>query len=154
LKGDKTRGLLWVTLEGPEKAEKAALAAAKAADVGTLVIIAPRGCGSTAFTRKSPPNTIERSLFLLGEALDRGRLRDVNEERGQAGRDNPGVKKWAIGGEGQAGIIAAYASSASDEVYLVRPTATHKDGPHFPGILRVTDIPEVLGLLAPRKLTI
>jgi dienelactone hydrolase len=154
LKGDKTRGLLWVTLEDPAKAEKAALAAAKEADVGTLVIVAPRGCGGTAFTRKSPPNTIERSLFLLGETLDRGRLRDVNEERGQAGRANPGVKRWVIGGEGQAGVIAAYASSASDEVYLVRPTTTHRDGPHFPGILRVTDIPEVLGLLAPRKLTI
>lgn len=154
LKGDKTRGLLWVTLEDTAKAEKAALEAAKEADVGTLVIVAPRGCGGTAFTRKSPPNTIERSLFLLGETLDRGRLRDVNEGRGQAGRDNPGVKQWVIGGEGQAGVIAAYASSASDEVYLVRPTTTHKDGPHFPGILRVTDIPEVLGLLAPRKLTI
>jgi hypothetical protein len=27
-------------------------------------------------------------------------------------------------------------------------------GPHFPGILRAVDIPEVLGLLAPRPLTI
>jgi hypothetical protein len=39
-------------------------------------------------------------------------------------------------------------------VVLVLPPTSHMQGPHFPGILRTVDIPEALGLLAPRPLTI
>ena len=36
-----------------------------------------------------------------------------------------------------------------DEVAILDPSATHRDGPHFLNVLRVLDIPEALGLLAP-----
>ncbi len=156
-KGDEARGLVWVTLEDTAKSEKVARAAAGAADAGTLVLVAPRGAGTTAFTKKSPPNTVERSLFLLGETLDQGRVKDIREVLARAAKAHPGVKAWALAGEGQAAILAAYAATADDlasEVIAYRPTSTHRDGPHFPGILRVIDIPEALGLFAPRKLTI
>jgi cephalosporin-C deacetylase-like acetyl esterase len=154
--GDRSRGLLWVTLEDTKAAEKEALAAAKAADAGIVALVAPRGSGGTAFTRKSPPNTVERSLFLLGETLGRGQLRDVFQALLGVTKKHSGVK-WAVGGAGQAGVLAAYAAvftPRAAEVILDSPTATHLDGPHLPGILRHTDIPEVLGLLAPRPLTI
>jgi len=60
-------------------------------------------------------------------------------------------------GKGQAGILAAYAAlfePAISEVVLVEPTESHMDGPHFLNVLRILDIPDALGLLAPRKLTI
>lgn len=34
------------------------------------------------------------------------------------------------------------------------PPKSPKEGPYFLGVLRVLDIPDALGLLAPRKLTI
>ena len=60
-------------------------------------------------------------------------------------------------GRKQAGILAAYAAlfePSIKEVVVIDPPKSHKDGPHFLGILRVLDIPEALGLLAPTPLTI
>src|SRR5205814_2510404 len=37
----------------------------------------PRGGGPHMWTRKNPPNTVERSLPLLGQTVDYGRVRDV-----------------------------------------------------------------------------
>ena len=60
-------------------------------------------------------------------------------------------------GKGEYGIFLAYATlldKHATAVTLVDPPTSHKQGPHFPGILRILDIPEALGLLAPRPLTI
>ena len=62
-------------------------------------------------------------------------------------------------GSGEAGIIAAYAAlfvpGSIAEVVLLDPPTSHRDGPHFLNVLRVLDVPEALGLLAPDvKLTL
>jgi hypothetical protein len=61
-------------------------------------------------------------------------------------------------GRGQAGIIAAYAALFEPrikEVVIIDPPTSHKEGPIFLNVLRVLDIPEALGLLAPDvKLTL
>ena len=60
-------------------------------------------------------------------------------------------------GRGTSGIIAAYAAlfePSIKEIVVIDPPWSHKDGPHFLGVLRVLDIPDALGMLAPRKLTI
>jgi len=61
-------------------------------------------------------------------------------------------------GRGQAGILAAYAAlfePSIKEVVIIDPPTSHKDGPIFLNVLRVLDIPEALGMLAPEvKLTI
>jgi hypothetical protein len=60
-------------------------------------------------------------------------------------------------GNGDAGVLAAYAAlfePSIKEVIVINPPKSHKDGPHFLGVLRVLDIPEALGLLAPTPLTI
>ena len=60
-------------------------------------------------------------------------------------------------GKGQAGILAAYAAlfePSIKEVVVIDPPKSHKEGPHFLGVLRLLDIPEALGLLAPTPLTI
>jgi hypothetical protein len=60
-------------------------------------------------------------------------------------------------GRGQAGILAAHAAlfePSITEVVIVDPPASHRDGPIFLNVMRVIDIPEALGLLAPRPLTL
>ena len=98
------------------------------------------------------PYYIHRSLPLLGQTVDSFHLsgisRSIRESRGQPPK---------LIGRGQAGIIAAYAAilhTNVSEVILVDPPMSHREGPIFLNILRVLDIPEALGLLAPRPLTI
>ena len=67
------------------------------------------------------------------------------------------IEGLRVVGHHQAGILAAYAAlfePSIKEVIVINPPKSHKDGPHFLGVLRVLDIPEALGLLAPTPLTI
>jgi cyanophycinase len=119
-------------------------------------LLSTRGTGKGKWTQSSPPNYVERSHALLGRTVDQGRVWDaITVVRWlQATRGRP---SWAIAGRGQAGIIAAYAAlfePSITDVTIVDPPASHRDGPHFLGVLRVLDIPEALGLLAPRQLTL
>jgi hypothetical protein len=69
-----------------------------------------------------------------------------------------------VAGLGQAGIIAAYAAlyePAITEVFAVSPPPSHQPrssgdayGPALLNVLRVFDIPEALGCLAPRRLVL
>ena len=50
---------------------------------------------------------------------------------------------------------AALFEPAINEVVIIDPPKSHMEGPHLLGVLRVLDIPEALGLLAPNvKLTL
>jgi dienelactone hydrolase len=116
----------------------------------------PRGGPHLPWTTKNPPNTVERSLALVGQTVDSGRVRDVisvlmhrKEER----------IKYRIVGRGRAGVIGLYAalmpSDSVREVVILDPPTTHRDGPHFLNVDRVLDLPTALGLLAPDvKLTL
>jgi cephalosporin-C deacetylase-like acetyl esterase len=119
-------------------------------------ILCPRGGGPLRWTHKSPPNYVERAHALLGRTVDQGRVWDVAAVmRLLAGKDSG--KHWVVIGRGQAGVLAAYAAlfePSIQEVVCVDPPASHRDGPHFLGVLRVLDVPEALGLLAPRRLTL
>ncbi len=118
-------------------------------------LFVPRGTGPMSWTRKDPPNYVERAHALLGQTVDQGRVRDVVAavrwlER-QEGR------RWSVAGRGPAGVLAGYAAlfePAITGVVAVDPPASHLQGPHFLGVLRVLDVPEALGLLAPKPLTL
>jgi dienelactone hydrolase len=117
----------------------------------------PRGGGSRRWTRKNPPNTVERSLALLGQTVDSGRVRDIlaTHTTRPPGRE---PFPFRLVGSGQAGVIAAYAALLApgvDEVVILDPPTSHREGPHFLNVMRVLDIPDALGLLAPDvKLTL
>jgi pimeloyl-ACP methyl ester carboxylesterase len=113
------------------------------------------------WTRKSPPNYVERSHVLLGRTVDEGRVHDVIATMkywdGIIARQNKAEEPWTLLGRKNNGIIAAYAALMTPgvkEVILIDPPTSHKDGPYFLNVLRVLDIPEALGLLAPTPLTI
>lgn len=128
----------------------------------------PRGSGESRWATKNPPNTVERSLSLVGQTVDSGRLRDMAalllggrpkiSEKGKKGNDEPQFKLRVVG-RGRAGILAAYAAQFApgvvDEVVILDPPTSHRDGPYFLNIDRVLDLPTALGLLAPDvKLTL
>ena len=70
-----------------------------------------------------------------------------------------GDYKIEVAGNGSGGMIGAYAAVLEDSisgVILVTPPKTHMDAaaPQFLNVLRVCDVPNALGLIAPRLLTI
>ncbi len=110
------------------------------------LLLKPRG----GWTRRNPPNTVERSMALLGATVDGGRVWDAVNIVRRTGR-------WRAAGRGEAGVLAAYAALYAPEieaVAAVEPPASHRAGPSFLNVLRVLDIPEALGCLAPRALEI
>ncbi len=120
--------------------------------------ILPRGVGleRLKWTTKNPPNTVERSLVLLGQTADSGRVRDVASFLAMYAEKDAKVR---LVGRGPAGVIAAYAALFApervEEVMIADPPTSHRDGPHFLNVMRVLDIPDALGLLAPDiKLTL
>jgi cephalosporin-C deacetylase-like acetyl esterase len=133
------------------------------ANKGKFFGVCPRGgyAFDSMWTSKSPPNYVERSHALLGETVDQGRVWDIiatvrclnkHFKRKRA----PDIR-WKVVGMGQGGILAAYAALLEPtikEVVIFDPPTSHKQGPIFFNILRVLDIPEALGLLAPRPLTL
>jgi hypothetical protein len=124
-----------------------------------LYVCAPRGVDQTRWTRKNPPNYVERSHVLLGRTVDTGRVWDViATARYLRGKYNESVPLYLLG-EGGSGVLAAYAALWEPDitgVILNKPPLSHMSGeaPQFLNVLRVCDIPDVLGMLAPRALTI
>jgi dienelactone hydrolase len=113
---------------------------------------------SYRWTKKSPPNYVERAHVLLGQTIDERKLHFLLANVKRLAKQE-GSQRWdgRLIGKGQAGIIAAYAAllePAVKEVILIDPPVSHKDGPHFLGILRVLDVPDALGMLAPTPLTL
>ncbi len=119
----------------------------------------PRGIGPTRWTQKNPPNFVERSLVLLGRTADTGRVWDILATAGFLRAQHGDESSLVVAGTGPAGILAAYAVLWDDKIsglILQKPPASHMDpdAPRFLNILRVCDIPDILGMLAPRSLTI
>jgi hypothetical protein len=127
------------------------------ADGDALYILQPRGTGSLRWTRRDPPNYVERSLALLGQTVDTGRIWDVAATVNflQTEKKLPVI----AAGEGAAGVIAAYAALLTPGVegcIVVRPTLSHMEqgAPQLLSVIRVCDVQDVLGMLAPRKLKV
>jgi hypothetical protein len=154
---DDEESLLVVVLNPDEGAGKVEDRWRKPLDYsGYISAVHPRGGGNLKWTVKNPPNTVERSLVLLGQTVDSGRVRDVIAMYEKIAASN---KKVRLAGSGPAGVIAAYAALLAShrfaEVVIADPPTSHRDGPHFLNVMRVLDIPAALGLLAPDvKLTL
>jgi hypothetical protein len=119
----------------------------------------PRGFGATRWTRKNPPNYVERAHVLLGRSVDTGRVWDVIAAARYLRQKFEGKAPVMVAGQGSAAVLASYAALLEpevEEVLLRDLVMTHAspDAPQFLNVLRVCDVPEVLGMLAPRRLTI
>jgi hypothetical protein len=162
LPGKDADGVRWLIVLNP--GEEAAQVPAWARDLvggSSVLLLSPRGVGPVAWTRNVFPNAVERALPLLGGTSDSGRVWDVMTV---VHRHGPGEVRWRAAGQGQAGIVAAYAAlyePAVAEVVAVNPPPSHQPrlagaayGPPLMNVLRVLDVPEALGCLAPRRLVL
>jgi cephalosporin-C deacetylase-like acetyl esterase len=123
---------------------------------GYAVALLPRGVAAE-WTRTSPPNYVARAHALLGLTVDEGRIWDIIATFRMLDDEAKGKRAWRIVGRGQAGILAAYAAllePSIKEVVIVDPPASHRDGPIFLNVMRVLDIPEALGMVAPAQLSL
>lgn len=120
-----------------------------------VTVLSPRGSGEfSAWTLKNPPNYVERAHALLGRTVDAGRVWDVQATARWLHEAEGNELSVGVLGKGQAGVLGAYAALFENciaEVTLVDPPSSHHDGPHFLGVLKVLDVPDALGLLAPRQ---
>lgn len=124
---------------------------------GAVFVIEPRGMGKTRWTRKNPPNYVERSHYLLGRTVDSGRIWDVVAAARFLKEKYPEGRVF-LAGEGFAGVLAIYSALLEEEsiagVMLGGiPDSLMQEGtPALLNALRVCDIPETMGMLAPRPL--
>ena len=153
-----------MVLNEEEAGTTPAWVASVAADRQPVVFCEPRGVGATRWTRRNPPNYVERSHALLGRTVDMGRVWDViaaaqyvSTAARVVGTADNGPRPVFVAGRGAAGVIGAYAAACQDSIAgatLVAPQRSHldPDAPQLLNVLRVCDIPESLGLIAPRPL--
>jgi dienelactone hydrolase len=158
--GDNSdRGRWLIVLNPDEDSAKMPEWARNLVGVNSALLLSPRGTGPGAWTRDKFPNPVERSMALLGGTVDGGRIWDVMTVAGR----RAGLR-WRAAGRGRAGILAAYAAlyqPAIEAVIAIAPPASHRPrtegeeyGPALLNVLRILDIPEALGCLAPRQLTL
>lgn len=131
----------------------------RATDGDALCFLEPRGIGETRWTEKDPPNYVKRSLVLLGQTVDTGRVWDVIATARYLQRQSQGKVPVYVAGVHDAAILAAYAALLEPDIaglLLRQPAPSHQNAsaPQFLNVLRVCDVPEALGMLAPRPLTI
>ena len=155
--GDGAKGILLAVLNDDEAGKTPEWVGRVSSPGQGVVLCEPRGVGATRWTRKNPPNYVERSHVLLGRTVDSGRAWDVvAAARAVASRDTSPVY---VAGSRAAGVIAAYAAALDERiagVTLVSPPASHMDAgaPQFLNVMRVCDVPDVLGLVAPRPMRV
>jgi pimeloyl-ACP methyl ester carboxylesterase len=128
-------------------------------DGDTVYVLAPRGVGPTQWTRRNPPNTVERSHVLLGRTVDGGRVQDIAAAARYLKAKGGGKTPVFVAGRGAGAVLAAYAALLEPDIagaVLEKPPLTHMaaDAPQFLNVLRVCDVPDALGMLAPRPLEI
>jgi dienelactone hydrolase len=158
-----SKHLAWFVLR-PEDTDKGLIASwMHPFTTDASISFVPRGYLPT-WTTKSPPNYVARAHALLGKTVDEGRVADIvttlrrwkMEAMKEFKAGGPAAPIRLVG-RGQTGILAAYAAlfePAVGEVVVVDPPSSHREGPNFLNVLRILDIPEALGMLAPRRLTL
>jgi len=114
----------------------------------------PRGIGMDVWADRTEIK-YKRDAMTLGRTLDDMRLADILAAVEAVASDpvNAGIEELTLIGKGRMGVLGAYAALLDErvtKVVLHSPSTTHLDGPHLLNVLRFTDLPEALGLLAPR----
>lgn len=124
-----------------------------------VYVVELRGTGTNSWTRKNPPNYVERSHYLLGRTVDSGRVWDLVAAARILKTRYAGKHGVFLAGEGAEAVLAAYAAILEPEVsglVLKQPPATHMDekAPVLLNVLKVCDVPEAVGMVAPRPVTL
>jgi dienelactone hydrolase len=124
-----------------------------------VYVCEPRGVGASRWTCKNPPNYVERAHLLLGRTVDGGRVWDVAATARFVRSRHPGQVPVHLAGERAGAVLAAQAALCEPDIaglILYQPPASYMDAsaPVLLNVLRVCDVPETLGMLAPRSLVL
>ena len=151
---------LWlvVALESLDEAPPAWLKAC-ATDADAVYVVEPRGVGGSRWTTHNPPNYVERSHYLLGRTVESGRVWDIAAAARYLRANGGNQAEVYLAGEGAAAVLSTYAALLEPDIAglaLARPPASHMSpsAPPLLGVLRVLDLPQAVGMLAPRPLTL
>jgi dienelactone hydrolase len=120
-----------------------------------VYVCEPRGIGGTKWTTKNPPNYVERSHYLLGRTVDSGRVWDIAATAGYLRAIQLPQTELFVAGEGATAVLCAYAALLEPGIsglVLSKPPGSHMDptAPALLNVLRVCDVGEAIGLVAPR----
>lgn len=120
------------------------------------VFFAPRGVGLTRWDVPERKRIqIRRRFMLLGQTLDGMRVWDIRRaletvrSLGELSR-----LPFTVEGTGAMGVNALYATlfePAVDQVRLIDPPVSHRQGPDYLNVLRFLDIPQAVALAAERE---
>ena len=127
-------------------------ATSKGEDI-TRMVVYPRGTGPAPWPA-SFVRDVERNAMHVGWTLDSLRLSDVLAALRKL--KSEGTGRISVMGRGLASGLALYAAILDADVaqaIMMEPSVSHRQGPCFLNVLRETDLPEVAGLLAPRRLS-
>lgn len=144
---------LW--LRNPPPADLAALRHELQSGKAALAFFAPRGVAPTPWlTNAAKATQIRRRYMLLGQTLDSMRVWDIRCAA-QALKSLPEFRNLPldIRAQGPMGVNAAYAAlfePAIRRLELAALPASHADGPDYLNVLKVWDIPQLLGTLGER----
>jgi cephalosporin-C deacetylase-like acetyl esterase len=105
-----------------------------------------------SFADDDPLHHMKRQANVVGTTLESMQVYEVVRSL-EFLRSLPNVDpaRITVVGKGEMGVNGMYAAILDgrvQRVVLQSPTASHREGPHYPGILRYTDVPQTAGLLA------
>src|SRR5712692_2971797 len=123
-------------------------------EIGVLVVY-PRGVGEVPWEKSFWKDTLRNSMH-VGRTVDSMRLWDVLRAldflEAQAGSKPERITVLGKGVSGALGLYAAILDPRIQQVMLLDPPVSHREGPIFLNVLRYTDLPEAAALIAPRPL--
>jgi cephalosporin-C deacetylase-like acetyl esterase len=107
-----------------------------------------------SFSDNDPLHHMRRQAMVAGTTLESMQLYELQRALALL-RSLPNVdsNRITLTGRGEMGVHCMYAAlldSSVQRVIVGSPTTSHLQGPHYLGILRYTDVPEIAALLAAR----
>jgi len=118
-----------------------------------VMIVYPRGIGEVGWEKKFVKDTLRNAMH-TGRTIDSMRTWDVLQAaRILHAKAGGPVVTLGSGVSGILGLYAALFNNNIEQVMLIDAPPSHVGGPVLLNILRYADLPEVAGLLAPRRLT-
>ena len=119
-----------------------------------VLVLHPRGADYPVDNYRMA--TIKRTAALLGGTLETMHLWDMLRAldflKEDQGLDLTSISIYGRGQMGALGLYAAALDERVSRVILDDPPVSHWQGPPLLNILRLTDLPEVAALMAPREL--
>ncbi|HUE71122.1 MAG TPA: prolyl oligopeptidase family serine peptidase [Pirellulaceae bacterium] len=152
----------WTRKNGPNYVERSHALLGRTIDAGRVwdVIAAAKYLASPTRSVSDGRQSASGGRQSASEGREPPDAPALKQDQGaDAPRSPVGKPQVFVAGKGPAGLIAAYAAALEDSiagVTVIDPPASHMDAaaPQLLNVLRVCDVPDALGLIAPRPLTI